>query len=87
MWTQDLILNQPEIDPNEHLLFWVYARCSCWDDSSYIDKLKMACTFHKLLEPFFPLSCDFEMVYISLAYEVCILYFPVNMLAFKISPA
>ena len=42
----------------------------CWDDLFHIDKLKMMCTFYKLLEFFFPLPYDFGMC-ISLAYKVC----------------
>ena len=59
----------------------------CWDELFHIDKLIMVCTFYKLLETFFPLPYGFGMVYIFLAYEVCALVSPVNMLTFTISPA
>ena len=42
----------------------------CWDELSHIDKLKMVCTLYKLLKTFFQLPYGFEILYISLVYEV-----------------
>ena len=62
-----------KICENRDDLRFIFNWKSCWDELSHIDKLKMVCTLYKLLETFFPLPYDFGMVYISLAYEVCIL--------------
>ena len=80
----------PTLIDYSHMQTWRGFACKkgCWNGLSHINKLKMVCTFYRLLEPFFPLSYDsWDDIYLLRFWSVCTSYFPVNIVAFTISLA